>query len=155
MNAKIDGVIVRKLSKHEDQRGWLLELFRSDEIETDSMPTMAYMSMTKPGVVRGPHEHAEQTDLFGFFGPSDFRLYLWDNRMDSKTFGAKVTVEVGQSNHVVVIVPPGVVHAYKNVGEIDGLVFNGPNRLYSGEGRKLAVDEIRHEDDPGSPYHLD
>lgn len=155
MNVDIEGVIVRELSKHQDQRGWLLELFRSDEIETGNFPTMAYMSMTRPGVARGPHEHVDQTDLFGFFGPSDFRLYLWDNRKDSPTFGARVTMEVGQSNHAFLIIPPGVVHAYRNIGQIDGLVFNAPNRLYAGEGRSQPVDEIRHEDDPDSKFHLD
>ena len=35
----------------------------------------------------------------------------------------------------MLIVPPGVVHAYQNVGEIPGLVCNFANRLYRGPGR--------------------
>ncbi len=62
---------------------------------------------------------------------------------------------VGQSNRQAVLIPPGVVHAYKNVGDAPGWVINCPNRLYAGEGRKQAVDEIRHEDDPESTYALD
>lgn len=155
MNVNIDGVIVRSISKHNDERGWLLELFRSDEIEAGSFPAMAYVSMTKPGIARGPHEHVEQTDIFAFFGPSTFRVYFWDNRPQSSTFGAKAIIEVGQDNHALVTVPPGVVHAYRNIGEIDGLVFNAPNCLYAGEGRNQPVDEIRHEDDAESTYHLD
>ena len=147
MNVNIEGVVVRLISKHNDARGWLLELFRSDEIETDVQPVMAYVSMTKPGVARGPHEHVEQTDIFGIFGPSIFRIYFWDNRPESSTSGAKATIDVGQDKHALVIVPPGVVHAYRNIGEVDGLVFNAPNRLYAGEGRSRPVDEIRHEDD--------
>jgi dTDP-4-dehydrorhamnose 3,5-epimerase len=54
-----------------------------------------------------------------------------------------------------VLIPPGVVHAYKNVSEVPGLVVNFPNRLYAGEGRKGPVDEIRYEDRPGSPFVLD
>jgi dTDP-4-dehydrorhamnose 3,5-epimerase len=53
------------------------------------------------------------------------------------------------------IVPPGVVHAYKNIGTENGIVFNGPNRLYSGKEKKSTIDEIRHEDVAGSPFHLD
>ena len=45
--------------------------------------------------------------------------------------------------------------AYKNVGSEQGLVFNCPNRLYKGHGRKEPVDEIRHEEETGSCFHLD
>ena len=50
---------------------------------------MAYISQTLPGIVRGPHEHNDQTDYFAFIGPSDFELTLWDARAESPTFGAK------------------------------------------------------------------
>jgi dTDP-4-dehydrorhamnose 3,5-epimerase len=56
---------------------------------------------------------------------------------------------------MLLIVPPGVVHAYQNVGGVPGLVFNCPNRLYKGAGRQEPVDEIRHEEDPDSPFKLD
>ena len=49
---------------------WLAEVFRLDEIEPEFAPAMAYVSMTAPGVVRGPHQHREQADLFCFVGPS-------------------------------------------------------------------------------------
>ena len=55
----------------------------------------------------------------------------------------------------VLIVPPGVVHAYQNVGKIPGFVCNFANRLYRGPGRTEAVDEIRFEDDPDSPFRLE
>jgi len=53
------------------------------------------------------------------------------------------------------IVPPGVVHAYKNIGEVEGLVFNAPDRLYRGPGRVEEPDEIRYEENIGSRFHLD
>jgi dTDP-4-dehydrorhamnose 3,5-epimerase len=56
---------------------------------------------------------------------------------------------------MALIIPPGVVHAYKNVSSEPGLVFNCPNRLFKGPGRNDRVDEIRHEDDPASPFRLD
>lgn len=116
---------------------------------------MAYVSQTHPGIARGPHEHREQSDFFAFFGPSDFTLYLWDDRRDSPTYGHRRKLIVGESNPAVVIVPPGVVHAYKNTGPVPGLVFNCPNRLYAGDGKRHSVDEIRHEDRPDSPFPLD
>ena len=83
MEVKIPGVICRPLVVYNDQRGWLAEIFRQDEIAPEHIPVMAYMSVTKPGVGRGPHAHRDQTDLFCFAGPGDFRVVLWDNRADS------------------------------------------------------------------------
>jgi dTDP-4-dehydrorhamnose 3,5-epimerase len=116
---------------------------------------MAYVSQTLPGMARGPHEHARQSDFFGFFGPGEFTLYLWDARAESATRGRRMKMVVGEGNRVNVVVPPGVVHAYKNTGDVPGWVFNAPDRLYAGEGRRSPVDEIRHEDRPESPYVMD
>jgi len=152
---KIHDVVVRPLTKFLDERGWLAELFRSDETDAATMPVMAYLSMTVPGVARGPHEHRDQTDWFCFIGPSNFKVYLWDARPGSATFGVKQILYGGIDAPLAVIVPPGVVHAYKNIGGENGIVFNAPNRLYAGEGKKRPVDEIRHEDVEGSPFILD
>ena len=61
----------------------------------------------------------------------------------------------GEDNPVRVIVPPGVVHAYKCVSDVPGLVLNAPDKLYAGWGKKEKVDEIRHEEDADSKYVLD
>lgn len=151
----IEGVIVKTLKPYRDQRGWLIEVYRNDEVLEINRPVMMYVSETLPGVARGPHEHVDQTDIFGFIGPSNFKLYLWDNRPSSKTHRRRTIVVVGEDNPAAVTIPPGVVHAYKNVGGKPGWVMNCPNQLYKGEGRKQPVDEIRHEDQADSPYQLD
>jgi dTDP-4-dehydrorhamnose 3,5-epimerase len=56
---------------------------------------------------------------------------------------------------MLVVIPAGIVHAYQNVGGEPGLVYNCPNRLYKGPGRKEPVDEIRHEADADSPFTLE
>jgi dTDP-4-dehydrorhamnose 3,5-epimerase len=154
-NGIIHDVIIRDLMKYQDQRGWLMELFRSDEIAEKFLPTMSYISQTEPGVTRGPHEHKDQADLFCFVGPSMFRLYLWDARKQSPTFGHRMVFDAGEQKPQTIIVPAGIVHAYRNVGIIQGWVINLANKLYAGKGRKEVVDEIRHESDPNSPYQLD
>jgi dTDP-4-dehydrorhamnose 3,5-epimerase len=139
----IEGVVISKLSPHEDHRGRLFELFRCDE--SDYVPVMAYVSVTLPNVTRGPHEHREQSDYFCFFD-GEFQLRLWD------WTGTFETHNVGKSNPCAVLVPPGVIHAYENVGTEPSWVMNLPDRLYAGYKRKEAVDEIRHEDSATSVY---
>jgi len=149
-DGEINGVVMRPLKFYNDARGWLVELFRQDEVVQEWWPVMTYVSQTFPGVTRGPHEHVAQTDGFAFIGPSDFKLVLWDIRVNSTTRGRRTVMLVGASNPVAVWIPPGVVHAYRNMGDVPGLVFNAPNRLFAGWAKKEPVDEIRHEDaEPG------
>lgn len=148
----IAGVIVVQLKKYEDARGWLCELFRDDELPPGFSPKMAYLSVTKPGVARGPHEHVVQSDGFAFLNGS-YRLYLWENREGHMP--QAVTIDVGESNPVAVFVPPGVAHAYRNCGGADAFVINFPDQLYAGWGKTEPVDEIRHENDPESRFAMD
>ena len=151
----IEGVAFKPLRRFDDERGWLIELFRHDELDRADYPVMAYVSQTLPGVARGPHEHTDQTDYLAFVGPADFKLYLWDARKGSPTFGNHCVILLGESNMQAVIIPPGVVHGYKNVSQKPGLVFNGPNRLYAGQEKKEPVDEVRHEETVDSPYTME
>ena len=153
---KIEDVVVYPLKKYVDERGWLAELFRHDELREEFYPAMAYISVTEPNMQRGPHEHVEQADLFCFIGAGNFKLRLWDNRADSPTFRYVMTLFVGADSPQAVIIPKGVAHAYKNISQTEkGVVINCPNRLYMGEGKKEAIDEIRHEDDPETIFTID
>lgn len=149
----IAGVEVTPFKAFSDKRGWLSELFRSDELPASSMPAMGYLSSTRAGVARGPHEHEEQTDRFAFFHGS-YSVVMWDARSDSATFGNKTELIVGAQNSVMIVIPPGVVHAYRNVGDQDAFVLNLPDRLYAGNGKQERIDEIRHEDDPDTPFRF-
>lgn len=151
----IADVTSRPLGRHCDSRGWLVEIYREDELDPGNHPVMAYVSQTEPGVTRGPHEHVDQTDYFAFMGPGDFELLLWDARPASRTYGMHTRTVCGASNPCAVTIPPGVVHAYRNVGGVPGWVFNAPNRLYAGPGKKQPVDEIRHEHDAESPFRTE
>jgi len=147
---EISGVVIRKFTEFRDQRGWLSELYRTDEAG-EYRAAMAYLSVTNPGLTRGPHEHKDQTDYFCFMGT--FTLSLWDNRKESATYGKKMVVE--NADRMIVVVPPGVVHAYRNSGKDEGIVLNFPDRLYAGWGKKEKVDEVRYENDAESPFKIE
>lgn len=151
----IDGVEVVSLRKFTDSRGWLAETWREDEMPPGVAPKMSYISETLPGVTRGPHEHREQTDVFIFLGPGTFRVFLWDARTDSETFGEKLVLEAGEKAPTRIVIPPGVVHAYRCVSGVPGWCINLPDRLYAGRGKREPVDEIRHEEEADSPYRMD
>ena len=79
---------------------------------------------------------------------------MWDARAGSPSEGRRMRMQVGANRPVTVVIPPGVVHAYRNVGPDDAYVLNFPDALYAGEGKQEPVDEIRHEDDPDSPFQI-
>jgi len=163
----IEGVEAWELPLHEDDRGQLVELWRADSPRLKAAgfePTMAYMSWTLPGFVRGFHVHpglegqysfsnqgpqgrcfdrvGGQRDCFLFLDGT-YRLALFDARVGSPSFGKLQQVYAGQHNRKAVIVPSGVWHAYKNVGSERAFVVNFPDQLYRGHGGKGLVDELR------------
>ena len=156
-DTKIHGVKLADLVHYIDERGWLCELWRTDWMEhiAGPVPVMCYTSMTEPGIARGPHEHRTQADYFAFLGPGNFKLLLWDNRPESPTYKAFMKVFVGADNPKVVIVPPGVVHGYKNVSGVSGIVVNFADLLYAGKDKKEPVDEVRHENDLNSAFSME
>jgi dTDP-4-dehydrorhamnose 3,5-epimerase len=143
MQSEIEGVHIQPLRRFTDARGWLMELVREDELPPGFRPVMAYLSVTHPGVARGPHEHRFQADGFAFLSGS-YRLTLWENRPGKPP--RKEVFEVGEANPVFVVIPAGVVHGYQNIGDSDAFVLNFPDKLYAGWGRREPVDEIRHEE---------
>ena len=147
----IDGVIIKPIEKFSDNRGWLAEFFRTDEM-TYSL-AMGYVSQTQPGITRGPHEHKNQSDYFVFI-VGKFRLYLWDNRPGAKNYRVLETYDVGEDQACGVIVPPGVVHAYQCISDQPGLTINLPDQLYKGENKTEEIDEIRWEAMADSPFKI-
>lgn len=148
----LPGVRVEALPIYHDARGSVHELYRTDEIPSDFKPVMACCSWSAPGVTRGPHQHVQQDDYFTFAGPSNFSVYLWDDRPGSAKAARGWVIATGAAAPSRVYVPRGVVHAYRNTGTESGLVITVTSLLFKGEGRREPVDEIRHELDPHSPY---
>jgi len=148
----LPGVRVEALPVYKDPRGSLHELFRLDEVPAGFKPLMACTSWTHPGISRGPHQHVEQDDYFTFAGPSDFTVYLWDDRPGAAGAAIGWIIETGERAPSRIHVPRGVVHAYWNTGKTSGLVVTVTSLLFKGVGRRDPVDEIRHELNPQSPY---
>ncbi len=106
-------------------------------------------------ISRGPHEHLEQTDIYVFLGPGNFKLKLWDNRAESVIYKSFMELYAGKDNLLLVTIPPRVVHGYKNISANEkGMVLNYPDRLFMGEGKKEKVGEVRHEDEANSPFQM-
>jgi dTDP-4-dehydrorhamnose 3,5-epimerase len=129
--------------------GYVIEGWRTDQDkETAFIPEMMYLSYIPPGEKRGPHEHVDQTDYFVFAFAGVFDITLWEvGHPDIKSH-----FHAGEHNPSLLIVPPGIVHAYHNIAKVPGLVINLPDRLYKGFLKQDKEDIIRHEDNPENKY---
>jgi len=125
----IQGVEIKQLARHADERGFLMELLRSD----DSIFTkfgQCYVSMNYPGVIRAWHWHKKQDDFFVVM-KGMIKVGLYDMREGSPTRGEVGEFYLGDNNNIMLKIPVGVVHGYKTVGTEPSLLINFPSEVYN------------------------
>ncbi len=125
----IEGVESKQLAKHADERGFLMEIVRSD----DSIFTkfgQCYVAMNYPGVVRAWHWHEKQDDFFVVV-KGMIKVGLYDMREGSATRGEVNELYLGDNNNIVLKIPVGVAHGYKTVGAEPSLLVNFPTEVYN------------------------
>ena len=140
----IEGVRLQPFAVWPDDRGYFLEVARLGQGLPADFPaatTQISCALSYPGTIKAFHFHKFQTDLWA---PSCgmLQVALVDLRPESKTFGAKNTLYVGTLKPWQILVPPGVGHGYKVIGEQAAMLVYLTNRLYdpSDEGR-IAYDD--------------
>jgi len=125
----IEGVKVRKLNPIQDERGWLMEILRSDWEEFEKFGQV-YVTTAYPGVVKAWHMHKKQTDNFTcIYGM--MKVALYDSRADSPTYKEINEFFVGETNPILISVPPFVYHGFKAIGAKTAYFINVPTQLYN------------------------
>jgi len=123
MNAEIEktgieGVVVKKLIVHRDNRGFLMEILRGSDackVGGSGHFGQVYMSTVYPAVIKGRHLHKLQTDhLCVIKGRA--AVHLEDAREGSPTFGKKEVVMMGEDDWKLIVIPPNIWHSTENVG---------------------------------------
>lgn len=146
----IDGVVIKTLKIHADERGSLTEVLRSDD-ELFERFGQVYVSMNYPGVVRAWHYHKKQDDLWAVV-KGMVKAVMYDARETSPTKGEVQEVFLGEQNMVLLKIPVGVIHGYKTIGTEASLLMNIPTELYD----TRAPDEYRLPFDTDEiPYDWD
>ena len=135
----IDGVQIEPYSVWPDDRGYFMEIARMGEGLAEAMPvadTQISAALSYPGTIKAFHYHQHQTDYWSI-ATGMFQVALIDLRADSSTFGARNTLYVGSLRPWRVLIPPGVAHGYKVLGNDPGLLVYLTSRKYDGhdEGR--------------------
>ena len=143
----IEGVKSKKLRLIPDERGWLMEILRSDDAEFFTKFGQVYVSTTYPGVVKAWHYHKQQIDNFTCISGM-VKLVLIDTRDNSSTKGAVNEFFLGTQNPTLVQVPNLVYHGWKCISTNVSTVVNVPTELY----RYDDPDEYRLQPHGSLPY---
>jgi len=125
----IEGVKVKQLKPHCDERGRVMEIFRSDWNEFNKFGQV-YMTTAYPGVVKGWHFHKKQTDTFVCI-KGMMKVVLYDTRDASSTKGQLNEFFIGEHNPLLVQIPPHVHHGFKCISNTEALIINIPTETYN------------------------
>lgn len=138
----IEGVQVKELATHRDQRGFFREIIRRDDDFFAAGFGQWSHSLMYTGVTKAWHLHHVQTDWW-YVVSGTLRVGLCDRRPDSATFGQTMDFMLGDHQPAQVLkIPPGVAHGCK--------ALQGPvNLLYVTSHTYNPDDELRiAHDDP-------
>jgi dTDP-4-dehydrorhamnose 3,5-epimerase len=138
----IDGVQALPFPLWPDDRGYFLEVARIGEDIARGFEGSTQISATLsyPGTIKALHFHFRQTDLWvpvrGMF-----QVVLYDLRVGSPSFGKTNTLYIGALRPWKLLIPPGVAHGYKVLGNDPAMLVYVTNRFYdpADEGR-IAYD---------------
>jgi len=146
----IADVSTKALRVVADARGRVVEVLRCDE------PLFAgfgqiHLATAYAGVVKAWHCHERLTDiLVGIRGLA--RVVLFDARPQSATYGRIDEFLTGESQPLLIRIPPLVYHGFQGVSREEAVVLSLPSEPYNHaqpDERRLAAD------DPSIPYVWD
>jgi dTDP-4-dehydrorhamnose 3,5-epimerase len=135
----IAGVRVQAYPVYPDDRGFFMEIQRIGHGLAAGFPperSQVSAAMNYRGTIKAFHFHLHQTDCWTPV-TGLFQVVLADLRVGSPTFGARNTLYLGPMRPWQVLIPPGVAHGYKIIGNQDALLVYMTDQFYNpkDEGR--------------------
>ncbi|MFA5779082.1 MAG: dTDP-4-dehydrorhamnose 3,5-epimerase family protein [Elusimicrobiota bacterium] len=118
----IEGVSIKKLVTHTDERGYFREIIRvTDDFFKEGFGQWS-VSQMYTGVVKAWHIHKKQIDWWYVSG-GVLKVALYDTRKNSPTYKETIEILMGDNQPSQVLrIPPGVAHGCKCI--------SGPANLF-------------------------
>ena len=120
------------ISLHNDDRGFLGEIFRQDwnDLLPDFDLKQVLISQSKPGIIRAWHRHLRnQIDLF-FVLKGTVRICAFDGDKNSESFGQLVEIISNCEVPEIIMMPGHLWHGTKNIGSETSETIYFINNLY-------------------------
>ncbi len=119
MNANIEGVVIKELETHADERGFFREIIRESDEFFENFGQWSH-SLMHVGSAKAWHHHRSQTDWWYAIGT--LKVALFDLRETSATKGELMEFFLGDRFARCVKIPPGVAHGCRAL-ELSHLLY--------------------------------
>ena len=133
----IEGVKIFDRSIISDDRGRIIHMLKSNEGILDEFGEI-YCSTIYPRVVKGWHLHTRVTINYTVL-KGNIKFVLYDGRDRSSTKNQIQEIILGDSNHIMVSVPPKIWNGFMCIGSEEAFVINIQNKPYN-ESEVTRVD---------------
>lgn len=109
----IEGVQIKILESHEDDRGFFRELLRkTDGFFSPGFGQLSH-SFVHKGIVKAWHGHVKQYQ-WTYVITGEISVIIYDTRKDSQTYQEKIHLMLGDGHkEQIYLIPPRVVHGYQ------------------------------------------
>lgn len=104
-------VTIEEITIQQDQRGVVFEPLTTDALASQRN---VHVVLTESGGVRGNHQHQLGTETVTVYGPALVRL------RDGEEFHERIVADGCVARFII---PAGVSHAFKNIGERPNLLI--------------------------------
>ena len=119
----IEGVEIKKLATHTDERGYFREIARTTEQIVSEGWQQASHSLMHPGVAKAWHIHRTQVDWW-YVPVGDLKVALYDTREGSPTQGQLLELFLGEHYEAQLLkIPAGVAHGCRVIGGTTHLIY--------------------------------
>ena len=122
--------LLERVHTHRDARGCLFEPLNDSELRAQRN---VHVVITEPNEVRGNHVHETATETTSVVGPCLVRL---------KEGGEVRDVEIPAGETWRLTIPPGVVHAFRNIGDAPMVLVSFSTHLHDPAGTETRREEI-------------
>ncbi|MEK7543351.1 MAG: dTDP-4-dehydrorhamnose 3,5-epimerase family protein [Patescibacteria group bacterium] len=137
----IDGVQIKELTRHPDERGFFEELIRvTDPIFAEGFGQLSRSSMIA-GVVKAWHVHKTQIDWW-YVVKGTIKAALYDVRKESRTYKELNEFLLGAENQDIILkIPAGVAHGLKVMKGPAELVYVTSGTYHKDEEGRIPYDD--------------
>jgi dTDP-4-dehydrorhamnose 3,5-epimerase len=126
----IKDVEIFNLNGNSDGRGCLIELLSNRDRQNEPI-VHVYKVEAESGSYRGFVYHKWQKDRLAFT-EGEFLILLKDLRESSPTFKNEMTINAGEKNKILLVLPEFIAHSVENLGEKASFI-NMPTNIYDPE----------------------
>jgi dTDP-4-dehydrorhamnose 3,5-epimerase len=137
----IDGVEIKDLVTHPDERGFFREIIRvTDSFFGEGFAQLSH-SLMYPETAKAWHIHKTQVDWW-YVPLGALKVALYDTREGSPTKGVTMELFLGENFPAKVLkIPPGVAHGCRAIGGVSHLFYVTSNTYDTNEEGRIPYDD--------------